>query len=118
MNLKPGLPAVASERGGGSKLSIRSISELMNGNIVAEVHLSSVTTKANLSHHVNWLHNRAASISLRQTQRHQTAGLYILVDNINYIGHKLEYKFCLFVFLAKLEQFNSTPSIRAKIKNI
>lgn len=55
MNPKPGLPAVASERGGGSDSSIKSALYLVNENTVAGVLLSTKTTEENLSLHVSWI---------------------------------------------------------------
>lgn len=63
MNPKPGLPAVASEKGGGSNSFIKSAFQLVHGNIVAGVLLSTEKTKENLSHHVNWLDYETILIS-------------------------------------------------------
>lgn len=98
MNPKPGLPAVASERGGGSNASIKSDLQLVNENSVAGVLLSTKTTRENLSLQVPWINYETTLISFGQMKRCEPAELYFLMGNGGYrdnTDHRAVYEFSL-----------------------
>lgn len=107
MNPKSGLPAVASERGGGSNASIKPAFQLVNENIVAGELSSTNTTKENLSLHLPWINYKTPVISFGQMKRCEITELYFSMDNGGYNGRNNTDHRNVHEFSLQLEQFKS-----------